>query len=254
MRLTAIIIDDEESARQTLGGLIRKYIHDVEVIAEAESVKSGVEVLQKNKADIVFLDIRMSSGTSFDILQKLNEINFEIIFTTAYDAYALKAIKFSALDYLLKPINPLELSAAVEKVRKGKAERPDQSSLQNLRLLSEHRNKPVQEFRKIALPSPKGYTITELHEIIRCEGYKNYTTFYLTSQTRVVVSKTLKEFEEMLEGHGFVRIFQSHLVNLGHVRRYQKGRGGMVEMSDGSALPVSREKKNNLLEKLKTVL
>ncbi|HLF46511.1 MAG TPA: LytTR family DNA-binding domain-containing protein [Chitinophagaceae bacterium] len=250
MNLKAIIIDDEKSARQTLLKLINKYTLDVEVIAEAASISAGIDVIQKNKTDVVFLDIKMSSGSGFDILEQIEKIDFEIIFTTAYDRYALKAIKFSALDYLLKPINPDELNAAIEKVKKRKANSPE-TYFQNLDNFNQQIKNPGKQLQKITLSTSNGLIMVDLKAIIRCEGYKNYTTFYLTNQQRIVVSKTLKEYDNLLSSCGFIRIFQSHLINLSFIKRYIKGSKAQVEMADGAILPVSREKKNELLKILR---
>lgn len=252
-QIKAIIIDDEKSARETLSGLLSLYCEEVSVIAEAASISTGIDVIQKNQADLVFLDIKMSGGTGFDILEKLKEINFDIIFTTAYDRYALKAIKFSALDYLLKPINPDELIAAIAKVKKRKGIHQDQY-VQNLRGLNEQLKNPGVKLHRIALSTSSGLVMVEIKDIIRCEGYKNYTTFYLADHQKIVVSKTLKEYENLLDPDDFMRIFQSHLVNLNYVKRYIRGLKGQVEMADGSILPISREKKIKLLEKLKGIL
>lgn len=252
MILKAIIIDDEKSARQTLRGLIEQFTEDVQIIAEAASISTGIEVIQKNKADVVFLDIKMASGTGFDILEKLPEINFDVIFTTAYDKYALRAIKFSALDYLLKPINLEELNAAIEKVKKRKLQNTD-IFFPNINTFNEHLKNPDNKLERITLPTSKGLIIVELKDIIRCEGYKNYTTFYLTNQQEIVVSKTLKEYENLLDQHNFLRIFQSHLIHLNFVKRYLRGLKGQIEMIDGTILPVSREKKLQLIEKLKNI-
>lgn len=253
MELKAIIIDDEKSARETLAGLLSIYCEEVKIIGEAASISSGIDIIQKNNADLIFLDIKMSGGTGFDILEKLPQIDFEVIFTTAYDRYALKAIKFSALDYLLKPINPDELTAAIEKVKKRKHEHSD-IYMQNVRGLNEQFKNPGNKLHRITLSTSNGLMIVELKDIIRCEGYKNYTTFYLSNQLKIVVSKTLKEYENLLDPDDFMRVFQSHLINLNYVKRYIKGLKGRVEMADGSVLPISREKKGKLLEKLKAIL
>jgi two-component system, LytTR family, response regulator len=250
MQLNAIIIDDEASARETLSGLIRSYTSDVRIVGEAFSVKSGLEAIQRTSPDVVFLDISMLPHSGFDLLEKLPEINFEIIFTTAYDRYALKAIKFSALDYLLKPIDPAELVTAVEKV---KSSRNLHQRHNGMNLFNDLQKKDGL-FNKIVLPCSSGLMVTELKDIIRCEGIKSYTAFFLTNNQQVVVCRKLKEFEEMLDGHGFLRIFQSHLINLNHIKRYIKGRGGQVEMTDNAVLPVSRERKNELIKSLKTLI
>lgn len=248
MKLKAIIVDDEAGARETLAELIKDYPQEVEIVAKANTVNTGLEAILRNEPDVVFLDIRLSPGTGFDILEKLPKINFEIIFTTAYDRYALKAFKFSALDYLLKPISAEDLFLSLDKVIRRR-ERLAPGSQENIRVFKENlQTKDV--FNKIALPTSDGLLVINTKDIIRCEGIKSYTSVFLTNKDQIVVSRKLKEFEEMLGGQGFIRIFQSHLINIDHIKRYIKGRGGEVEMSDNTFLPVSRDKKGELLDKL----
>ena len=248
--LKAIIIDDEESARETLEGLIKKFIGEVDIVAQVESVDAGVQAIKKYLPDVVFLDIQMPLGSGFELFDKLPEIDFEVIFTTAHDQYAIKAIKFSALDYLLKPINPTELREAVEKVRQRKEKG---TSPKNMDVFVENIKDLSSQFNRIVLPASEGLIVVTVKEIVRCEGEKNYTTFYLLDGKKIVISKTLKEYENLLADFNFFRIFQSHLINLGYIKKYLKGRGGEVEMADGTVLPVSREKKKELLDKLRNI-
>lgn len=255
--LKALIIDDEEGVRKTLSGLIHKYASgDIEIVDEAEGVLDGLQAINEKKPDVVFMDVQLSPGTGFEILEKLKEITFDLVFITAYDRYALQAIKFSALDYLLKPIVPSELKTAIEKIKKKRLIQP---VVQPIPVVPVKNDKPEKykyieaQSQKIILPSAKEVFVAELREIVRCEGIKNYTTFHLANKECSVVSKTLKEFEDMLDEAGFVRIYKSHLINIIHVKKYIRGNGGIVMMSDDAILPVSREKRGLLLSKLKTL-
>lgn len=244
--MRAIIIDDELSAREALRSLLENFIEGVEIVAEADGVQMGLAAIRQLKPDIVFLDINMPSGTGFDLLEQLEVVDFALVFVTAYDQYAIKAIRFSALDYLLKPVDLQELRKTMERIRNlGKTNSQSQ--------LVEHYQKNHGTRDTLALPTMDGFEIVKVADIIRCEGERNYTTFYLKNGDRTVVSRTLKEYEMLLSDSGFMRVFQSHLVNLKAVKRYIRGRGGFVVMEDGEQLPVSREKKDELLAKLKAM-
>lgn len=247
--LRAIIVDDEESARETLTLMLQKFCPQVQVIAEAGTIVRAVGLIRDLRPELVFLDIHLPTGTGFDVLEQLTAFPFHIVFTTAYNQYALKAIKFSALDYLLKPIHPEELQKAVQQA----VQRQNQTLVQDQFKHFVNQLQTPQKPSKIVIPTTDGFAILPVETIIRCEGEKNYTIFYLDDHSKIVVSKTLKEYEDLLQEHDFLRIFKSHLINLAHVRRYIKGRGGEVVMSDGKQLPVSRERKVELLEKLNTI-
>ncbi|HBS86878.1 MAG: hypothetical protein A2W91_12670 [Bacteroidetes bacterium GWF2_38_335] len=240
-RIKAVIIDDESGARQTLQMLLEKFFPEVEIMGEADSVKSGTELLQNTSADLVFLDIEMPPGNSFDILDNLKKIDFDIIFITAYNQYALEAFKFSAVDYLLKPVKISDLKSALEKFKK----RRGNSQEQKIRVLSDHLR---QEINRIVLPTTAGFEIVSISEIMRLEGDRNYTNFVFTNGKKILVSKTLKEFEDMLVTYGFFRIHQSYIVNLKHIKKYYKGNGGEIEMVDGQILGVARNRKDDFLK------
>ena len=240
--MKALIIDDESAARQSLRTLLERFTQGVEVIGEAEGVKTGIAAIQQYHPDIVFLDINMPDGTGFDLLEKVSDINFILVFVTAYEQYAIKAIKCSALDYLLKPVDLQELRRTIARIQQINDTPSYQKLVNNYR-----QNAQTSKLTTLALPVMEGFEIVKTKDIIRCEGEKNYTTFYMQGGRQVVVSRTLKEFEEMLKEQGFLRVFQSHLINLQYVTKYIRGRGGYAIMSDGASVTVSREKKEELL-------
>jgi two-component system LytT family response regulator len=242
--IKAVIIDDEKKSREALALLIERYCPNVNIVAQADGYISGMDVIKSNKPDLVFLDIQMPDGSGFKLLEDIGNINFEVIFTTAYDQYAIKAIKYSALDYLLKPILPDDLISAVEKA--GKKQNGDDASA-NINFLIENFKNQNTDFKKIVLASIKGSYMVEVKNIIRCESDDYFTTFYLTNGEEVLVSKTIKAIEELLEDYNFLRLHRSHLVNIIHIKSYNKRvDGGTVIMKDGTEIPISRRKKDIL--------
>ncbi len=242
--IRAIIIDDEHESRNTVVNILNGFCKNVNVVAQAENVKEGLEKVEREKPDVVFLDIQMPDGTGFDLLEQLPEISFQVIFVTAFDQYALKAIKFSALDYILKPVNPQHLIDAVEKLKKPESD----FGLISKQISTLLRNK--NGFERITLPTFEGLRFIILKDIIRCEADSNYTNFYLNSGENILVTKTLKEYDETLSGLDFIRVHQSHLVNSKYIERYIKGDGGTIIMTDGSQVEVSRRKKEAFLKKM----
>jgi two-component system LytT family response regulator len=248
--IKAIIIDDVEKARSALKSDIKTYCPTVQVIGEADGVETGLQLIKNTSPDVIFLDIRMSDGSGFDLIAKLRQqgsIPFQIIFTTAYDEYAIKAFKFSAIDYLLKPVDHEDLIQAVQKIKTTDV----QSSLkENMELLLESMKSIKTSNKRIALNSIDKIQVVNVDDIIQCESQKNYTLFYLTNKKQVIVTRTLKEFEDMLEGDNFLRVHHSHLINVKHLKEYVKTDGGYAMMSDGSEVPVSVRKKEYLLNLL----
>ncbi|MEY3236152.1 MAG: hypothetical protein RI883_253 [Bacteroidota bacterium] len=234
----AVIIDDENRTRDLIAKMINSFGLDILAIPAGENVQSGIQAIEELKPDIVFLDIQMPDGTGFDVLKSVKEKNFEVIFITAHEEFAIKAIKFSALDYLLKPIDPEELKAAVEKAIKAVDDKKDESQFEALQ-----NNILPNQKKRLVLKTQESVYVVELHEIIRCEADRNYTSFFLSSGKKILVSKTLKEYETLLSAHNFLRVQQSHLVNLDFVDRYDKGNGGSVVMKDGSEVPLSPAKR-----------
>lgn len=244
----ALIIDDENRTRDLIAKLINSFGLDIEAIPAGENVKSGIKAIEEHKPDIVFLDIQMPDGTGFDLLRSVQNKNFEVVFITAHEEFAIKAIKFSALDYLLKPIDPAELRLAVEKAIKAVEDKKEDSQFEAL----QYNIQPNQK-RRLVLKTQESVHVIELDQIIRCEADRNYTSFFLVGGKKILVSKTLKEYETLLTSHNFLRIQQSHLINLDFVDRYDKGSGGSVVMKDGSEVPLSPAKREmffNILENL----
>ena len=243
--IRAIIIDDELSSIETLEWEIEGNCKEVSIVAKCQSAQDGINAIKKHNPDLVFLDIEMPVMNGFELLRKLEKIDFEIIFTTAYDQFALKAIKANAMDYLLKPIDPDELIQAIEKVKHNRKPTVSQEMLESLfeKLKSQNPN-----FPSIALPTMEGLEFVAVQEIVHCESDSNYTNIYTLKGNHIVVSKTLKEIEESVKNHHFYRVHNSHLVNLIHVKKYRKGKGGSLEMSNGAVIPVSRSRKDELLK------
>ena len=245
MNLKTVLIDDENSARQTMRHQLESYMPSVTVVGEAHSVESGIAVIRESSPDLVFLDIELPIGSGFDILDATRDMKFQVIFVTAYSQYALQAFKFSAVDYLLKPVRITELVASVERV--AASVQPGQSQ-QKLGVLAHNLQGMGQTQPKLVLPDNTGFFVAEISSIIRCESDRNYTRFYFTDQPPALITRTLKDYEDLLTSHGFFRIHQSHLINLDFVKRYIRGKGGELEMSDKSILPVSRAKKDELMK------
>jgi two-component system LytT family response regulator len=244
--IKAIIIDDEMHCRKTLSILLKEYCPDVQVIEQCDNGETGVETIKKGKPDLVFLDIEMPRMNGFEMLEQFSEIPFAVIFTTGYDQYAIKAFRFSALDYLLKPIDHEELKKAVQKVgQQVLYPLPQQLEI----LLQKIRHQPS-AINKIALPTMEGLQMIPVDSIISCASDRNYTAVLLKSKQKIIVSKILKEIEEMLEEHSFLRVHHSYIVNLNEISKYVKGEGGYLVMSDGSSIDVSRSRKEILLQKL----
>jgi two-component system LytT family response regulator len=244
--LNAIIVDDEIHSCKTLEALLKRDCPQVNLVALCSNGEEAIRMIKQSNPDVVFLDVEMPRMNGFEMLERLPQINFHLIFVTSYDAYALKAIRFSAIDYLLKPINRDELKAAVEKVtNRMQVPLPEQ-----LKIILEKMQHPVASTDRIALPTLEGLQMLPIDSIISCEADDNYTTLHLKGNKKIVVSSTLKVIEELLEDHSFVRIHRSYLVNLKEIEKYVKADGGYVVMSDGSEILISRNKKEELLKQL----
>jgi two-component system, LytTR family, response regulator len=245
--LKSIIVDDELKSRESLKKMLAAFCQDVDVMATCQNVAEAITAIGEFKPDIVFLDVQMQGETGFDLLSTLDNINFEVIFTTAYSEYALKAIKFSAIDYLLKPIDIEDLQKAVAKVEKKQrlnmADRLKQL-LQNLKGGADAEN------YKLALPTAEGLTFIKMKEILYCKASGNYTEIFMDDGKKHLVSRPLKEYDDMLSDHTFFRIHHSYLINLNGVKSYIRGEGGQVVMSDNCTLDVSRRKKEAFMERI----
>lgn len=251
-RTKAIIIDDEEGARESLANILSKFFPQIDVVAKANSAKTGLEVIRIHQPDLVFLDVEMPKGNAFDLLAELQKtdeksIGFDVIFITAFDHYAIRAIKFSALDYLLKPIDIDDLRKAITRHEKKRHEK--NSIHENLNVLLSNLKKE-NHVRKVAIPDMEGLTFIALNDIVRCESDGNYTLIFTSEGKKMLSSKSLAEYDEMLSAENFFRIHRSHLINLTHIKKYFRGDGGYVLMSDNSQLEISRRKKNEFMEKV----
>ena len=250
--ITAILIDDDSNLRNGMRELLAFYAPDITIVGEAEDVETGVSVMDKLKPQVVFLDIQLNDGTGFDVLEQLAKKNGKttshIVFITAHEEYAIKAFRFSALDFLLKPVDPDELEIVVGKIRTVLEKN---NSYAHIDLLLENIRKKVDNFKRIALTTADGIHLFEVSDIIRCESEDNYTTFYIKNSKPIVISKTLKEYEDLLSEYGFERIHQSHLINLAYLKSYVKKDGGYIVMADNSQLPISARKKERLQELIK---
>lgn len=244
--ITAIIVDDEEKNRQTLFNLLSKHCPTVQVMDSCDSIDSAIISIEKSMPDVVFLDIEMPFHNGFHLLERIKDPEFAVVFVTAYNQYAIQAIKFNAMDYLLKPVNVNELKHAVEKVEKRSK---DSKSIDYKPLVEMLKSKSA----KIAVPTFEGLQMINAADIIKCIANDTYTVLHFIDGSKMMVSKLLKEYEELLEPLNFFRIHNSYLINLNHVIKYVKGDGGYVIMSDGETCEVSRRKKNELLAKLSLI-
>ncbi|MDX1477844.1 MAG: LytTR family DNA-binding domain-containing protein [Saprospiraceae bacterium] len=245
--MRAIIIEDELLSRSTLEELVGRYCPQIEIVATCKDGLEGKEAILRESPDLIFLDIEMPNMNGFEMLDSLDETDFDIIFTTAYDEFAVKAFKVSAMDYLLKPIDEDELMRAVRRV----------SSKQRRMLTREHVDilltnikSADDQFEKIAIPSQEGLDFVDVKNIVRCEADRNYTTIYVTSGDTFIFSKTLKEFEKFLPEELFFRPHHSHLINLEQISKYIRGMGGEIVLKDGTHVPVSRSKKDALMKRI----
>lgn len=245
--MKAIIIDDEKHCSESLRFLIEEFTPEVAVIAETNEPFKGLGLITAHQPDLLFLDIEMPNMNGFELLSKVGDLRFETIFTTAYDEFAVKAFKHNAIDYLLKPIDEDDLKQAVAKAKK----RLHSNDLQfKFHALLNQMGKRNESGGKISLPTMEGLEFVSLQDIIRCQSDSNYTEVVLKSQKTVVVSKTLKEIEELLPKAVFVRVHHSHVINLNHVKRYQRGAGGVLIMDNGDHVNVSRSKKSDFLKSI----
>ena len=242
--MRTVIIDDEENARQTIIKMISQECDDVQIAAEAGDIKSGLEVINKYKPEIVLLDIQLPDGTGFDLLSKLENYDFKLIFITAYEEYAVKAFKFSAIDYLLKPFDPDQVKKALKRAREVMEKEDTQLKLNAFLSNIENISKEV---KKIVLKTSDSIHLVNVQDIIRCQSDCNYTYFYLYGGKKLIVSRTLKEFDSMLTPYGFFRVHQSHLVNLNYMDYFKKENEKII-LKDGSSVPVSHRKKEQLIK------
>lgn len=241
--LRAVIIDDEPDAVKFIESIVGEYCPNVDVVGSANSARDGVQVITVSSPDLVFLDVQMPHGSGFDLLSSFPEKTFDVIFITAFNHYAIQAIKFSAVDYILKPINISELIEAVNKVEIKRAS----AEYKNLNYHALLENIKTPRPTKLAIPTADGIEYLNTNEIVRLEADRSYTWFYLTGNRKYLVSRNLKEYQELLNDMNFFRPHNSHLINLEHVRKFIRHEGGYIEMIDSSNVPMSRGKRDLFL-------
>lgn len=243
----AIIIDDEPKAQNSLRLIINEYCNDIEVIDTADGVKSGIELINKIEPEIVFLDIDMKDGTGFDLLEQLPERDFSLIFCTAHNDFAIKAFKYNAIDYVLKPLDIEEIIDAVNRAIENISLKQKDTAVENL--LSFYQNKG-KKTERIILKTASDIYIVQIQDIYHCNSEGGYTTFHTIDDKKITVSKNLKEYEAILNSHNFIRVHQSHLINLNYVERLHKADGGYVVMKNNEKIPISTRKKEVLINAL----
>ncbi len=248
--IKAIIIDDEAHCIRLLTNLLEEYTRDrVELLNSFQRVDQGVTAIHDLHPDLVFLDVQMNGQTGFDLLEQIKDINFEVIFTTAYEKYAVQAFKFSAIDYLLKPIDPDDLAIALDKAFQKISGNEISKKFEVLF----HNLKNIKGPKKISVPTLDGFVFLEIMDIIRFQSHSNYTTIHLKDDQKITVAKTLKEYEDLLSDYNFYRVHNSHLINLAYIKKYNKGKGGTIFLSDQSEIEVSMRKKEGFLKRLSEI-
>ena len=241
----AILIDDEQHCLETLSMIIKEYCPDVSVMEQCRSAKKGLEAIRQHNPDLVFLDIEMPVMNGFEMLEQFSDIPFAIIFTTSYDQYAIKAIRFSALDYLLKPVDPKELINAVKRVQ----QQQQLPMAEQFQMLLKNMNGNSNGFTKIAVPVAAGFELVPADQLVYCEADDNYTYLYLKNKNKIVACRTLKDMEDQLQHYKFfMRVHHSYIVNMNEVSKYIRGEGGYLIMADGSTVNVSRSRKDALMK------
>lgn len=248
--LKIFIVDDEFQSRNFLSKLIMAHHSDVQIVGEAATVEAAKQGLHDTRPDLLFLDVMLNDETGFDLLQQLDDISFEVIFTTAHDEYAIRAFKFNALDYLLKPIDSEELDAALQKV-KDKFSRQQLNSTDVVQNFLSSLQFPKTLEKKIPIPTSEGFLLVPLQEIIYCQSSGNYTQLNLANKKKLISSYTLKHYDEMLGDYQFFRAHKSFLINLAHVTQYKKGEGGTIVMSDNMEIELSRRNKEAFIKLFK---
>lgn len=249
--MKALIIDNEKSIRDGLREMLTTFCENVKEIHEETGVEKGIEAIYHHKPDIVFLDVEMNDGTGFDLLRKLPQVNFGVVFITAHDKYAVEAFRFSAIDFLLKPIDRTELVASVERVAQY---RKNTDLTRQLQVLQESMGTLKNSDKKIVLKDSESFHFVNVNDIIRCEADGAYTKFVISGAKKILISKVLKEYEELLGAYNFVRVHHSHLVNTQQIVRFDRADGGNLMMANNDVVPVSQRKREQLLGILSKLL
>jgi two-component system LytT family response regulator len=243
-----LIIDDEKPTREFIRRMLESFKLNAAIFIDGENVESGIKAIEEVQPDLVLLDIQMPDGNGFDVLRRTQYKKFKVIFITAFQEFAIQAIKFSAMDYILKPIDMDELQSSVNRALEAIHQKADESQFSVL----QNNIQPNQK-RKLVLKTLESIHVVDIETIIRCEADKNYTSFFLADGKRILVSKTLKDYDTMLSGHNFFRAQQSHLININFIERYDKQDGGYVIMKDGASVPLSPAKKDQFFQLLENL-
>tara|TARA_R110002050_G_scaffold165874_1_gene296339 strand:- start:172 stop:924 length:753 start_codon:yes stop_codon:yes gene_type:complete len=246
--INAILVDDEKNGRENLSGLIHEHCRQIKLVGEACSVDAAIPLIEKFAPQLVFLDIEMPGANGFQLLEYFQDFSFEVVFVTAYDSFAIKAIRFSAADYILKPINRNELIVAIEKVAGRIKRKEENDQIKQLFYNTRHPQNP-----KIGLPANDRIEFIEVKSIIRCQGESNYTHLFFDNRKPLLAAKTLVDFEELLREYQFIRVHKTHLVNLNHVASYMKNDGGQLILSNGDAVQISRRRKEMVIRQLQLI-
>ncbi|MEL7117784.1 MAG: LytTR family DNA-binding domain-containing protein [Bacteroidota bacterium] len=245
--MQVVIIDDEKNARNSLKSLLDIFCPDIQILGEANGVKTGLQLISKHHPDLIFLDVEMQDGTGVDLLRQLNHKNHQVIFITAHDKYAVEAFRLSAIDYLLKPIEPNHLTDAIDKAKQRVNQKIEQSIfMENMNMLSN-------QDRKVVLKDSDSLYIIQIKDILRCQADGSYTRFFVNGRSPITTSINLKEYDKLFSPYGFIRSHHSHLINIQHVIRFDKADGGQIILSDGTKVPVSFRKKESLLKSLQNI-
>jgi len=247
MTYTVALVEDELHQQQNITEMLSAF-PEFRLVGIASTIEEGELLLESARPDLALLDVMIASQTSFDMLSKMKRISFDIIFTTSYDHFAVQAFRLSAIDYLMKPVAPTDFGLALEKFKKQRGNVNNSANIQNL--LSNMQLPEADAKTKVALPTSNGFLFISIKEIVRCESDNNYTTFHTLDKNKILVSKTMKEIEQMLLGYHFFRVHNSHLINMDCIKEYIKGEGGAVRMTDGSVIEVSRRRKDEFLHQL----
>ncbi|MEX1003081.1 MAG: LytTR family DNA-binding domain-containing protein [Crocinitomicaceae bacterium] len=247
--ITCVIVDDEEHVRSSLTKMLDMFCPNVRILGTAENISRAKELIEERQPNLVFLDVEMPGGSGFELLESLDNINFQVVFTTAHAAYAIKAIRYAAMDYLLKPINVDELKEAVNKCANSKTN--PQALNQQVEVLKTNRRNENFVFSKIALPTAEGMEFFNLKDVIRCEADRAYCKFHLTDKKKIHISKPMSEYQEILTQGNFIKVHKSNIVNLSHVEKYIKGKGGQLVLTDGSLVNVAVRRKEAVVNALK---
>ncbi len=246
--MRVVIIDDETNSRDSIKRILQFSCPSVELVGEAESVESGYECIIKNQPEVVILDIKMPDGTGFDLLNRFTAVDFKVIFVTAFEEYAIKAFKFNAIDYVTKPVDASELKKAIDRTEESLTGATINDAVKLLLESVDKVNKPNQH-KKIVLRTLNTIHVIEIRSIIRCESDRNYTVFHIAGEDKILVSRSMKEYDEILEEHGFFRVHNSHLINLSYVRKFFRD-DLIVSLSDHTSVPVSYRKRDELINAL----